>query len=87
MYYVYVLQSQKNKKKYYGFTNKGVIDRLAEHNAGANSFTRQNGPFEIIYFEEYQDASFARKRERFFKTGHGRAFLKRRLEQERKIDL
>ena len=82
MYYVYVLQSKKNKKKYYGFTSKTVTERLAEHNAGANSFTRQNGPFDIIYFEEYQDENFARKRERFLKTGHGRAFLKRKLAEK-----
>ena len=76
MYYVYVLQSIKNNRKYIGFTSKSPVRRLEEHNAGSNSFTKQNGPFKIIYTEQYEDEVFARKRERFFKTGNGRAFLK-----------
>lgn len=76
MYYVYVLRSEKNKKQYIGFTGKHAEARLKEHNAGCNAFTRNNRPFELIYFEEHQDKSFALKREKFFKSGNGRAFLK-----------
>ncbi|MFH1360741.1 MAG: GIY-YIG nuclease family protein [Candidatus Omnitrophota bacterium] len=79
MYNVYVLQSSKNKKRYVGFTSKTVAERLKEHNSGSNSFTRQNKPFEVIYSEEYDNKSFAQKRERFLKSGHGRNFLKRKL--------
>jgi hypothetical protein len=31
----------------------------------------------LIYFEVYADQDFARKRERYFKTGHGREYLKK----------
>ena len=79
MFYVYVLRSLKNNKQYTGFTSKKPLARLEEHNIGSNVFTRQNGPFELIHAEEHKDKSFARKRERFLKTGHGRSFLKKRL--------
>src|SRR3989338_7517975 len=76
MYYVYVLRSEKNSKKYVGFTEKHPTQRLKEHNQGSNGFTRQNRPFKLIYFEEHKEKAFALKRERFFKTGHGREYLK-----------
>lgn len=77
MYYVYILKSLKNNRKYTGFTSKDPKIRLEEHNSGSNSFTRKNGPFKLFYFEEYRDEVFARKRERFLKSGRGREFLKR----------
>ena len=77
MYYVYILKSKKNGKRYIGFTGKDPNHRLTEHNNGSNTFTRYNGPFELIYSEQYEDEDFTRKRERYFKTGHGRAYLKK----------
>ncbi len=79
MYYIYVLKSNKNSKQYIGFTGKLVRERLKEHNSGSNKFTRHNGPFELVYFEMYDDEVFARKRERFLKSGHGRSFLKSKV--------
>ena len=82
MYHVYVLKSKKNAKRYVGYTGKTVEERLKEHNAGTNQFTRQNGPFELLYSEDYEDKAFASKRERFLKSGHGRSFLNRRLSSQ-----
>lgn len=79
MYFIYVLQSKKNGKKYVGFTGKTVEERLKEHNNGTNQFTRQNGPFELLFAESHADKTFAMKRERFLKSGHGRSYLKRKL--------
>ena len=79
MYCVYVLQSKKNNKKYIGLTSKDVSIRLKEHNHGTNQWTRNNGPFDLIYHEQYLDEAFARKREKFFKSGLGREFLKKKL--------
>jgi putative endonuclease len=81
MYYVYVLRSKKNSKQYIGFTGKTPEERLQEHNNGANTFTKNNRPFELIYFEKYEDKSFAQKREIFLKSGNGREFLKKKLTQ------
>src|SRR4030042_1097158 len=71
-YYVYVLQSLKNGKRYTGSTSKAPLARLKEHNSGANRWTRQNRPFKVVYQEEYQSAGEARRRERFLKGGAGR---------------
>ena len=79
MYHVYILKSKKNGKRYIGFTSKDPKERLAEQNSGSSKYTKHNGPFELIYLEQHLDKQFAIKRERYFKTGHGRAYLKRIL--------
>ena len=79
LYYVYVLKSLKNNKRYIGYTTKKPEERLGEHNTGSNAFTRRNGPFELIYSEKHKDKIFARKRERFLKSGYGRIFLEKTL--------
>jgi putative endonuclease len=75
MHYVYVLKSLKNGKRYIGFTSKDPNERLTEHNNGSNIYTRHNGPFKLVYFEQHEDKDFARKRECYFKTGYGRKYL------------
>ena len=42
---------------------------------GSNTWTKQNGPFELIYQEEYITVAVARKREIFLKSGVGRKYL------------
>ena len=72
MYSVYFLKSIKNKKYYVGTTNKKPTERLVEHNRGSNQWTKQNGPFKLIYFEEYFCKEDALKREKFYKSGFGK---------------
>ena len=50
MYYVYVIQSQRDKKFYTGFTGD-LQNRFQEHNAGRVYSTKKRGPFELIYYE------------------------------------
>ncbi|MDP2653633.1 MAG: GIY-YIG nuclease family protein [Candidatus Omnitrophota bacterium] len=75
MFYVYVLRSLKNNKRYVGSTQLLPEERLKQHNQGSNTWTKQNGPFRLIYSESYPTNSEARKRERFLKSGVGRKFL------------
>jgi putative endonuclease len=75
MFRIYVLKSLRNGKRYAGYTSKTAEDRLAEHNSGTNSFTRQNKPFILVYTEEYSTKTEAVKREKFLKSGKGREFL------------
>lgn len=75
MYYVYVLKSLKNGKRYVGYTSKDPDTRFVEHVSGTNAWTRQNKPLELIYHESFEDGPAARKRERFLKSGQGRKFL------------
>ncbi|MEK7091309.1 MAG: GIY-YIG nuclease family protein [Patescibacteria group bacterium] len=72
MHYVYFLKSIKNNKVYVGFTSKNPTARLEEHNAGSNIWTKANGPFKLIYHEEYLCEADARKRESFYKMGFGK---------------
>ena len=73
--YVYVLRSLKNKKRYVGSTRLKPEERFQQHHHGSNKWTKQNGPFELIYSEEFMTFSEARKRENFFKSGVGRNHL------------
>ena len=75
MYTVYVLRSSKNQKRYVGFTSKNLSQRLDWHRWGLTSWTRQNGPFDLVYSEKFEDKDKAQHRERFFKTGNGRKTL------------
>lgn len=72
MYSIYFLHSIKNKKYYVGLTNKDPRERLVDHNQGSNQWTRQNGPFKLVYYESYLCQKDAEAREKFYKSGFGR---------------
>lgn len=78
MYYVYVLQSLKDRKLYIGYTNN-LKRRFEEHNSGRNEVTRDRKPFRLLYYEACTHKEDALKRELQLKTGFGREYLKRRL--------
>lgn len=79
MYYIYVLRSLKNGKRYVGSTGLSPKERLKKHNWGSNNFTKNNKPFILIYEEEYPNITMARQRENFLKSGIGRKFLDEEL--------
>lgn len=79
MPYVYVLKSQKNGKRYVGYTSKSIDERLRQHRSGSTKWTKHNGPFDLVYQEEVVDVTAARKREIFLKSGQGRKFLDENL--------
>ena len=75
-YYVYVLRSLKDSKLYIGFTSN-LRKRVVEHFSGESFATRDRLPFEMICYEAHRNKKDAFARERFFKTGWGRNYLKR----------
>lgn len=75
MYTVYILKS-KEGKLYKGLTND-LIRRLSEHCRGKTKTTRSMRNPKVIYKEEYDDFSRARKRELYFKSAAGRKFIKK----------
>jgi len=75
MSYIYVLKSLRNGKRYVGSTDLLPHKRLQKHNSGSNKFTKRNGPFKLVYKENYPTKTEARKRENFLKSGIGRKFL------------
>ncbi len=78
MYYVYVIQSLRDKKLYIGHTNN-LIKRIKQHNTGLVESTQKRKPFKLLYYEASNVLADAVRREKSFKTGFGRAYLKRRL--------
>lgn len=78
MFYTYVLRSKKDHKMYVGFTND-LKKRIALHNRGKVEATKTRTPLILVYYEACLDKESAVKREKYFKTGFGRRFLKSRL--------
>ncbi len=82
MHTVYVLKSLRNGKRYIGSTSKDAFERLKEHNGGTNTWTKQNGPFRLLYTEKYATRTEARRREYFLKSGQGRKWLDENLKNK-----
>ncbi|MDD5172584.1 MAG: GIY-YIG nuclease family protein [Patescibacteria group bacterium] len=62
MYYLYILKSLKDSGYYIGMTDD-IGKRLKEHNAGKTKSNKNRRPFIMMYREEYDSKSEARKRE------------------------
>ncbi len=70
MFYVYILKSEKDGKRYIGSTND-LIRRINQHNGGQVTSTKNRRPFIMIHKEEFKEEKEARLRERFLKTHKG----------------
>ncbi len=70
MYYVYILQSQKDGNYYIGCTSN-ISRRLKQHNLGNVKSTKPRSPLNLIYKEEFEDKSDAYKREFCLKSPRG----------------
>ncbi len=79
MYYTYVLIGKKDGNFYIGFTNN-IEKRVEEHSQGKVVSTANRIPLKLIYYEACLNKYDALKREKYFKSGFGRRFLKNRLE-------
>ena len=80
MFYVYVLQSDKDSNQIYYGQTADLKKRFSEHNAGLNKSTRRYIPWKIVYYEAYVSRSQALAREKQLKHyGQARSALKKRL--------
>lgn len=77
-FYVYVLESLKDNKRYIGYTNN-LKKRIEEHNKGLSFATKFRIPFKLIYFEGCKNMEDAKRRENYLKTTQGSRFLDLRL--------
>ncbi len=78
MFYTYVIRSKKDNKFYIGWTNN-LVKRLEVHNKGLVEATKNRIPFQLVYYEACLVKDKAIKREKYFKTGFGRRYLKDRV--------
>lgn len=67
-----------DKKLYIGWTDD-LRNRIRKHSAGLVKATRDRRPFTLEYYEACLSKERAIKREKYFKTGFGRNFLKSRI--------
>ena len=77
-FWVYVLFSETAHKRYIGQTDD-LDRRVREHNTPEHNpmkFTSKHpGPWVLVYSEQYETRSDAMRRERWLKSGQGRAWL------------
>jgi putative endonuclease len=78
MYYVYVIESQKNGDLYKGFTTD-INKRIKEHNAGVTESTKNFRPWRLVYCEIFLNKKDSMEREKYLKSGWGREYLKKSL--------
>ena len=69
-YYVYILQSLKNKSLYIGYTTD-LKKRFSEHNDGKSSATKPFRPYKLIFYEAFLSQKDAKLREEYLKSGWG----------------
>ncbi|MBI2594979.1 MAG: GIY-YIG nuclease family protein [Candidatus Colwellbacteria bacterium] len=78
MYGVYILRSKKDAELYTGYSDN-VQARIIEHQKGRVASTKNRRPLELVYCELYKNRKDAMQREKFFKTGWGRRYIRKIL--------
>ena len=77
-YYVYILESQKDKYWYTGYTSN-LRKRFMEHQNGYTRSTKFRRPWNLIYYEACLFESDAIAREKYLKSGMGKRYIRNRL--------
>ena len=79
-YYVYILKSTKNPKRFYiGYTTD-IENRMKDHlHPEPSTYTRQYAPWELETYIVFKNKNLAQKYEIYLKSHSGRAFLLKRL--------
>lgn len=79
-YYVYILQSLKNKSLYIGYSSN-LKARLIQHNKGESLATKPFRPYNLIYYEAFLNKIDAKHREEYLKSGWGLRSIKKALKK------
>ncbi len=74
---VYVLLGA-NHQKYTGACHN-LRERLQDHHAGRAVRTKHQRPLLLVHYEYVATYEDALRKERYLKSGHGRAWLKRHI--------
>ncbi|OGG21645.1 hypothetical protein A3D03_04505 [Candidatus Gottesmanbacteria bacterium RIFCSPHIGHO2_02_FULL_40_13] len=83
MHYVYVLRCidlKRNKRKFYTGVTDNLIERVRDHKSKSVETTKVYDKIELVYYEGSLHKKDAAKREKQLKTGFGRGYIKRRIE-------
>ena len=79
-YYVYILESLKDKTYYVGSTGN-LKDRVGRHNEGRVVYTKPRRPWKLVYTETHPDRSSAAKRENEIKARKRRAYIEELIQK------
>ena len=77
-FFTYVIQSEIDGRLYKGQT-EDLETRIVQHNSGNTKSTKGYLPWKIVYFEKFETREEALNREKYFKSGSGREYLKDRI--------
>ncbi|MBU2101188.1 GIY-YIG nuclease family protein [Patescibacteria group bacterium] len=78
MYFVYILQSSKDKSYYIG-TTEDVARRLLEHNGGSARYSSSKRPYVLVWYCAFPNKNKALIFEKYLKQGSGFAFRNKHL--------
>ncbi len=79
-YFVYVIKSREGF--FYTGMTEDIDKRLVEHNTKSVSFwTKRGTNWKLVYTEEFESKTEALKREKWLKTGVGREYLKKMIDE------
>jgi putative endonuclease len=78
MAYAYVIQSELTGHFYIG-SAVNLNSRIADHNAGNTAYTKNQRPWKLVYSEEFEKLSDARKRERTIKSWKNKKYMTQQL--------
>ena len=67
MWYVYILQSQKDDSYYVWYT-QDIQKRFDQHNAWESNYTSKKIPRTLLYYEAFNNKYLALQREKKLKT-------------------
>jgi putative endonuclease len=81
MKYTYVLECADGK--FYIGSTSDLTKRVLRHKKGQVNATKSRLPVKLVYYEACLSLHLAKKREKYFKTGFGRRFLKNRINNPR----
>lgn len=79
MYMVYILRSINHPDRLYIGLTTDLKERLKAHNADVSTYSKRYSPWELEASIDLKDRKVAEDLEKYFKSGSGFAFLKKRL--------
>ena len=82
MFYVYILQSQKDSSYYIGYSSNPTL-RLEKHNRAKTGYTARKQPWTLLYTEAFEEKSEAIKRERFIKAQKSKVFIEKLIRENK----
>ena len=78
MYYVYIIQSQKDKSYYVGIS-KNLKQRIKQHDWHLVKYSKGKAPFKLIWYCAFINKNKAYDFEKYLKSGSGFAFRNKHL--------